>query len=69
MSEKSKSFEFFRAVVGLGLVVLVSKIIDHALPDSSFWIRMAASLAVILPVGLALDAALVFGYKTWRSRL
>lgn len=69
MPEKSKKLEFFRAVVGLGVVILVSKVIDQALPDSSFWIRMAASLAVILPVGLALDAALVFGYKTWRSRL
>lgn len=68
MPEKSKKFEFFRVAIGLALVILVSKVIDHTLPESSFWIRMAASLAVILPVGLALDAALVFGYKTWRRR-
>ncbi|WP_077960821.1 hypothetical protein [Ensifer adhaerens] len=65
MSEKSKKFEFFRAAVGIALVLLVSKIIDHALPDSSFWVQVAAGLAVIVPLGLALDAALTFGYKNW----
>ncbi len=68
MSETSRKFEFFRVVIGLALVILVSKVVDHFLPESSFWIRMAASLAVILPVGFALDAVLTRGYKTWRRR-
>lgn len=68
MPEKSKKFEFFRVAIGVALVLLVSKIIDHALPESTFLVRAAASLALILPVGIALDAALVFGWRNWRRK-
>ncbi|WP_429807256.1 hypothetical protein [Ensifer sp. B1-9] len=66
MPEKSKKFETFRAVIGLALVILVSNVVDHVLPDSSFWVQLAVGLAVIVPLGFALDALLTFGYKTWR---
>lgn len=68
MSEKSKTFEVFRAAVGIAFVLLVSKWIDQALPDSSFWVKVAAGLAVVVPLGPALDACLTFGYRTWRRR-
>ncbi|KSV89760.1 hypothetical protein [Sinorhizobium sp. GL28] len=68
MPEKSKKFETFRVAIGLALVALVSNVVDYVLPESSFWVQVAVGLAVIVPLGLALDAVLTFGYKTWRRR-